>query len=142
MNDERPATRVRAANWLPAAMRAGMLAMGLALIGLSIGTVFQPESSSQMYGVPQPVNQWQWVVATGLRDGILGMFALYLAFFPSGRLMFLFCLLFLPLGDAAIVLNSGGTLVTAAVHLAGAFGIGILLVIEGLRCRGRSGTNE
>ena len=122
-------------SWLTWLSQAGLTVMGIALLGLALGTWFSPTSSSQTYGVPAAPAAHPWVQATGLRDGILGLFTLYLAASPMlGRTIrsvipFLGFMLLLPIGDVLIVLTSGGSWSMALPHLLGTVAILILIGI-------------
>lgn len=112
---------------LPIVARGGMILMGLALIGLALSTFFSPYSSSISYGVPAQAVGFSWVQATGLRDGVLGLYTLYLSRSMRNTIPFLGCMLLLPLGDVIIVLLAQQGWIAALPHLVGTVAIGILL---------------
>lgn len=107
----------------------GFAAMGLCLLGLAAATFVAPVTTATMYGLPVEKAFEGWVMATGLRDGVLGIYSLYLARHATNRLPFLLCLLPLPLGDAGIVLGQGGAFSAAIVHLAGVVAISALAAV-------------
>ena len=102
----------------------GTLALAVGLLGLGVGALVAPEWSSQTYGVPTA--QPTWVQATGMRDLILGLALLALRPYPDAQRRLLPILLLLPLADVVLVLLADHPLSTAAPHLGGVVGIGVL----------------
>lgn len=104
----------------------GTLALALGLLGLGAGALIAPEWSSQTYGVPTA--EPTWVRATGTRDLLLGLALLTLHRHPAAQRRLLPILLLLPLVDVVLVLLAGHPLVTAAPHIGGVLGIGVLIL--------------
>ena len=104
----------------------GTLALAAGLLGLGLGALVAPEWSSQTYGVPTA--EPTWVQATGMRDLILGLALLSLYRHRDAQRRLLPILFLLPLADVILVLLAGHPLVTAAPHLGGVLGIGVLVV--------------
>lgn len=110
----------------------GILGLGVSLLGLATGTLLFPAWSSQTYGIEvvDVSPEIGWVVATGLRDGVLGLLALSKLFNRQGLLLFLAVVMLLPIGDVLIVANfshAGWSSVTP--HALGVVAIVALIVL-------------
>ncbi len=103
----------------------GTLALAVGLLGLGAGALIAPEWSSQTYGVPTA--EPTWVQATGMRDLLLGLALLTLHRHPAAQRRLLPIILLLPLVDVVLVLRAGHSLATAAPHVGGVVGIGVLI---------------
>jgi len=86
-----------------------------------------------MYGLPISDTAKGWMAATGLRDGGLGVtaIALFLLDRPALRI-FVPTLLVVPLGDAVVTLQFGGSAIGAATHCLGAVAILLLAIFAWL----------
>ena len=107
----------------------GSVILSFGLIALGIVCLVNPEFASIMYGLPvgSASGDMRWVLVAGLRDFGLGVAALALHVFDPGAMrIFAPSLLIIPIGDAILTLQQGGTQLHAAIHVAGSVAIGIL----------------
>jgi hypothetical protein len=107
----------------------GLIAAGIVFIGARF--LWQPAVASAAFGIadspPPSTGLTGWLAVKGLRDIVSGLFVVLLMASGSPRLLGEFMLVasLIPLGDAAIVLRSGGSR-TAAF---GIHGVTALVII-------------
>ena len=110
--------------------RLGTCIMGVGLIALGICCVIDPIAASKLYGLPiGSSGNSDWVLVAGLRDFGLGVstLALHVAH-PAAIRVLAPSLLLIPLGDAGLTFQLGGTAMDAGAHIFGSFAIAILTV--------------
>ena len=92
---------------------AGLIAVGIVFIGARF--LWDPATASRDYGIPEPPSPSAgfagWQAVKGVRDIVSGLFVLLLMASGPPRLLGEFMLVasLIPIGDAAIVLRSGGS---------------------------------
>ena len=92
---------------------SGLIAVGIVFIGARF--LWDPATASRDYGVPNPVPPpagfAAWQAVKGVRDIVSGLFVLLLMASGPPRLLGEFMLVasLIAIGDAAIVLRSGGS---------------------------------
>jgi Domain of unknown function (DUF4267) len=106
---------------LTAYLLSGLIAAGIIFIGLRF--LWDPATASRGYGIPNSPSPSTgfppWLAVKGLRDIVSGLFVFLLMANGSPRLLgeFLLVASLIALGDAAIVLRSGGSRAVAfGVH--------------------------
>jgi len=108
---------------------SGLIAVGIVFIGARF--LWDPAAASRDFGVPNPPSPLTgfapWQAVKGVRDIASGLFLFLLMVSGSPRLLGEFMLVasLIPMGDAAIVLRSGGSR-TAAF---GIHGVTALVII-------------
>ena len=114
----------------------GTILMPLGLIGIFIGSVVDPEFGEMSFGVKtfsdmEGNKSYPFHLATGLRDGILGILGFVIRFkYPQALLDFYMILLLVPIGDLIIVQYYAGSLIHDGIyHILGAFGTLILILL-------------
>jgi len=108
----------------------GVVGMGIALLGLGLLSLFAPEFASEGYGIPLGDERSAYLIATGMRDIVLGLVALALLWRHRGAIpLFLLCMLILPIADVAIVLAHGKAWPGVLPHAGGAVGIAMLAAL-------------
>ena len=92
---------------------SGLIADGIVFIGARF--LWDPATASRDYGIPEPPSPSAgfagWQAVKGVRDIVSGLFVLLLMASGPPRLLGEFMLVasLIPIGDAAIVLRSGGS---------------------------------
>ena len=108
---------------------SGLIAVGIVFIGARF--LWDPAAASRDFGIPNPPSPSTgfnaWLAVKGVRDIVSGLFVFLLMASGSPRLLGEFMLVasLIAMGDAAIVLRSGGSR-TAAF---GIHGITALVII-------------
>jgi hypothetical protein len=108
---------------------SGLIAAGIVFIGARF--LWNPAAASRDFGVPDPPSPptgfTPWLAVKGVRDIVSGLFLFLLMVSGPPRLLGEFMLVasLIPMGDAAIVLRSGGSR-TAAF---GIHGVTALVII-------------
>ena len=108
---------------------SGLIALGIVFIGARF--LWDPAIASRDYGVPDPVSPsagfTPWQAVKGVRDIVSGLFVFLLMVSAPPRLLGEFMLVasLIAMGDAAIVLRSGGSR-TAAFGIHGATALVII----------------
>ena len=100
------------------------LCCGLTVLGIM--SMVAPAAAAELYGLPIQA-ETAWVRVAGLRDIGLAVAAAALYLYEP-RALRAFCptLLVIPIGDAALTLALGGTVMGALTHLGGTLAISIL----------------
>ena len=108
----------------------GAMCLSFGLCGLGVVCVFAPHDASSLYGLPVKAGgDVSWVLVAGLRDFGLGLATLMLQVFePSALRVFVPSIICVPLGDAALTILQGGTMLDAAMHGMGTIAVTILAV--------------
>jgi len=108
----------------------GSFLLGIALLGLGTHVLFVSEFAAQGYGVLLAGASPAYLIATGMRDLVLGFMTLGILFRHRDALpLFLICLTLLPIADVVIVLKFGDSLAGIAPHAIGTIG---LIILSGL----------
>jgi hypothetical protein len=106
---------------------SGLIAVGIVFIGARF--LWDPAAASRDFGIPNPPSTGftPWLAVKGVRDIVSGLFVFLLMANGSPRLLGEFMLVasLIAMGDAAIVLRSGGSR-TAAF---GIHGVTALVII-------------
>ena len=113
---------------------SGLIAAGIVFIGARF--LWDPATASRDYGIPEPPSPSAgfagWQAVKGVRDIVSGLFVLLLMASGPPRLLGEFMLVasLIPIGDAAIVLRSGGSRKVAF----GIHGVTALVIIAAGGC--------
>ncbi len=113
---------------------AGLIAAAITFIGARF--LWAPATASRDFGIanrPSPSTGFTaWLAVKGTRDIVSGLFVVLLMAHGAPRLLgeFLFVASFIPLGDAAAVLRSGGSRKAAV----GIHGLTALVIIATGTC--------
>ena len=103
----------------------GTIVMPLGLIGIFVGSIFDPEMGEKSYGVVNPnkneMDYYPFHFAAGIRDGVFGIIGLLLRFkYPEILLEFYIILILIPVGDLAVVKHYDGSFMDGICHFIGA----------------------
>ena len=103
---------------------SGLIALAIILIGLRF--LLSPAAAALGYGMPAPSGPTGWLAVKGVRDIVSGLFVILLMVMAPPRLLGEFMLVasLIALGDAVIVLRSGGSRAAAFAALVAALGPG------------------
>jgi hypothetical protein len=108
---------------------SGLIAVGIVFIGARF--LWDPAAASRDFGIPNPPSPptgfTAWLAVKGVRDIVSGLFVFLLMVSGPPRLLgeFMLVATLIAMGDAAIVLRSGGTRTVAF----GIHGITALVII-------------
>jgi hypothetical protein len=108
---------------------SGLIAVAIIFIGVRF--LWDPATAARDYGIPESASQQAgfngWLAVKGVRDIVSGLFLVLLMAEGPQRLLgeFLLVASLIALGDAAIVLRSGGSKATAF----GIHGVTALVII-------------
>lgn len=108
----------------------GTVLLAFGLLALATHATLAPLSASAGYGVPISPGAEAWVMAAGLRDGVLGLASLWMLRHRAALPGFLLAVLLLPLGDVLIAALYGQEASAILPHAVGAVGIGLLLTLS------------
>jgi hypothetical protein len=107
----------------------GALLLSAGLGSLGVLSLISPGLASSTYGLPAGGVADSWVSATGLRDlGLAVSTLVLLRHAPDAISYYLWGVLVIPAGDAAIVVYSGGGSGVALPHLVGVVAVATLLL--------------
>jgi len=109
---------------------SGLIALAIILIGLRF--LLSPAAAALGYGMPAPSVPTGWLAVKGVRDIVSGLFVILLMVMAPPRLLGEFMLVasLIALGDAVIVLRSGGSRAAAF----GIHGVTALVIIAAGAC--------
>jgi hypothetical protein len=108
----------------------GTVLLAFGLLALAAHATLAPVSASAGYGVPISPGAEAWVMAAGLRDGVLGLATLWMLRHRAALPGFLLAVLLLPLGDVLIAFIHGQGAGAILPHAVGTVGIGLLLILS------------
>jgi hypothetical protein len=107
----------------------GIFLLSLGLCGLAIHAIFFPGMASLGYGVGVKGEGVPWVIAAGVRDGVLGIVAMTMLLDRRSLSGFLGAMLLVPLADVVIAFQYGTGIQSILPHALGFVGIAVLWVL-------------